>query len=205
MKKQKSDKVAEKIPKPKPEEIENLRQQLEISQTGKNGLFEKLQRISADYANYQKRVARQISDSVVYEKEKIIKSLLPILDNFERMLQNVQSVESMEVVVKGVRIVYDQMLDILKLYGVEQIKSLGEKFDPLLHQAILQKQEQDKEDGIIIEEFQKGYKLNGRVIRPGKVIVNKLVSEKKEQQQMEKPEGEIVKENDPGQESTKEM
>ena len=75
------------------------------------------------------------------------------------------------------------MLDILKSHGAEQIKALGEAFDPVLHQAMMQKAESNRKENIVLEEFQKGYKLNGRVIRPSKVIVNKLTSEQPAQQQ----------------------
>jgi len=118
-----------------------------------------------------------------------------VLDNFEHTLQNEQSAENTEAFVKGVRIIYDQMLDILKSHGVEQIKALGEKFDPALHEAMLQKAEPEEQDNIVLEEFQKGYRLNGRVIRPSKVIVNKLPAEEpveqKEQTEQE-PEQESI-------------
>jgi len=146
------------------------------------------QRVSADYVNFQKRVPKQIFDTICYEKEMIIKTLLPALDNFEHALQNAPSAENAEVLVKGIRIIYDQMLDILKSNGVEHIKARGEKFDPTQHEAIMQKTEPEKEDNTILEEFQKGYKLNGRVIRPSKVIVNKLTSEQPAQQQEVEPQ-----------------
>ncbi len=164
-------------------EVEELRAQIEELQKERDELFEKLQRVSADYANFQKRAPRQISDTVSYEKEKIIKSLLPGLDNFEHTLQSAKSAEDADVLVKGVQIIYDQMLDILKSHGVEQIAALGEKFDPSLHQAMMQRTEADKEDGVVLEEFQKGFKLNERVIRPSKVIVNKLPLEEGEQEE----------------------
>ncbi len=154
----------------------------------------KLQRVSADYANFQKRTPKQIADTICYEKEKFIKTLLPALDNFESALgglQDAHSAENTDVLIKGVRIIYDQMLDILKSHGVEQIKALGEKFDPALHEAMTQKVEPEREENIVLEEFQKGYKLNGRVIRPTKVIVSTLQSEQTAQQQMpteEKPQ-----------------
>lgn len=143
----------------------------------KDELFEKLQRVSADYANFQKRVLKQIADTVSYEKEKMIKSLLPALDNFEHTLQNARSADNVDVLIKGIQIVYDQILDILKSHNVEQIKAVGEKFDPALHQAMMQKAEPDKENNTVLEEFQTGYKLNGKVIRPSKVVVNQLPSE----------------------------
>ena len=164
--------------KEKPDTTESLRAE-------KDELFAKLQRVSADYANYQKRVPKQIADSIAYEKERIKKTLLPALDNFEHTLQNAHSAEDIDVLLKGVRIIYDQMLDILKSHNVEQIEALGEKFDPAMHQAMTQQSDPEKEENTVLEEFQKGYKLNGRVIRPSKVIVNKLPVEADLQQKAE--------------------
>ncbi|UCG59508.1 MAG: nucleotide exchange factor GrpE [Phycisphaerales bacterium] len=147
--------------------------------------IDQYQRVSADYANFQKRVPKQISDTTVYEKEKVIRTLLPALDNFERTLQNAHSAENADAFVKGVQIIYDQMLDILKSHGVEQIEATGEEFDPALHEAMMRRTEPDKEDNIVLEEFQKGYKLNSRVLRPSKVIVNKIEPERAAQQQDE--------------------
>jgi len=166
----------QKQPEPKSEQIEELRGQIAQLQKEKDELFAKLQRVSADYTNFQKRTPKQIADTVCYEKEKIIKTLLPVLDNFEHMLQNTHGTEDAETIIKGIRIIYDQMLDILRLHGVEQIRALGEKFDPAVHQAIMQRPEPEQEEGIVLEEFQTGYKLNDRVIRPGRVVVNKLPS-----------------------------
>ncbi|MHC4738949.1 MAG: nucleotide exchange factor GrpE [Planctomycetota bacterium] len=164
-----------------PEKAEDLlNEQLELLQKEKDDLFAQLQRVSADYTNFQKRVPKQIADSIAYEKERIIKTLLPALDNFEHTLQNANSTETSDILLEGIRIIYDQTLDILKSHGVEQIKALDEKFDPVLHQAMMQKTEPDKAENIILEEFQKGYRLNGRVIRPSKVIVNKLKPEQEQ-------------------------
>jgi molecular chaperone GrpE len=176
--------------KDKYDELQELREAVENLQKEKDELFEKLQRVSADYANYQKRAPKQIAEAINYEKELMIKSLLPALDNFEHTLQNASSVENTDALVKGIRIIYDQMLDILKSHGVEQIKTLGENFDPALHEAMMQKTEPEKEDNIVLQEFQKGYKLNGRVIRPGRVIVNKLPSEQQPDKQAEDDEDE---------------
>jgi molecular chaperone GrpE len=162
----------------------------------KDELFEKLQRVSADYANFQKRVLKQIADTVSYEKEKIIKSLLPALDNFEHTLQNASSADNIDVLIKGVQIVYDQILDILKSHNVEQIKAVGEKFDPALHQAMMQKEKPDKENNTVLEEFQTGYKLNGKVIRPSKVVVNQLPSEESKEETGEQQPSEADIETD---------
>ncbi len=153
--------------------VTELQEKLETLQAEKDDLFEKLQRVSADYANYQKRSARQITDSVSYEKEAVIKSLLPALDNFEHMLTKSHSAETVDVVVKGVQIIFDQMLDILKSLKVERIEAEGQDFDPNLHQAMMRKTDPDQPENVVLEVFQTGYKLNGRVIRPAMVIVNK--------------------------------
>jgi molecular chaperone GrpE len=181
MKQKKSQEAQE--PTAKKVEPEKTHPAIEELQKEKDELFGKLQRVSADYINFQKRAAKQTADTIAYEKEKIIKTLLPALDNFEHTLQNAQSAENTGVLIKGIRIVYDQMLNILKTHGVEHIKALGEKFDPALHEAVSQRAESEKEENVVLEEFQKGYKLNGRVIRPSRVIINKLPDEKIEQEQ----------------------
>lgn len=152
---------------------EKLAQQLQDLQKERDELFDKLQRVSADYANYQKRTPKQIADSVAYQKEDLIRSLLPALDNFEHALAGAESAQNGQAVLDGLRIVYNHLLDILKSHGVEQINALGEKFDPALHQAMTQREQAGKKAGVVLEEFQKGYKLNSRVIRPSKVVVSK--------------------------------
>jgi molecular chaperone GrpE len=155
-------------------------------------LLEKLQRLSADYSNFQKRVPKQIADTVVYEHEKVIRTLLPALDNFELTLKNAESAKNAEAIIKGVKIIYDQMLDILKSHGAEQIKALGEKFDPVMHQAMLHQARPEQAENVVLEEFQRGYKLNGRVIRPSRVVINKLPSSQAEVQEL--PTEEVQKE-----------
>jgi len=178
MKKKKSEiPRTQKQSKTKKDDLEELRCRIDSLQKEKDDYFAKLQRVSADYDNLQKRTARQIVDTIGYEKEKIIKTILPAMDNFEHTLQNAGSADTVDVLIKGIQIIYDQMLDILKLHNVEQIKALGEPFDPALHEAMMQKAEPEHKENIVLEEFQKGYTLNGRVIRPSKVIVNKLTQE----------------------------
>ncbi len=175
-------------PKAKKGEVEELRNKIDDLQKEKDELFAQLQRVSADYDNFQKRTAKQVADTLSYEKEKIIKTILPALDNFEHSLHNAGSAETTDVLLQGIQIIYDQMLDILKSHNVEQIKALGEMFDPALHEAMMQKTEPEHKENIVLEEFQKGYKLNGRVIRPSKVIVNKLTEEQPAEQEAKPPE-----------------
>ena len=166
-------------------EVEKLRATIEQLQKEKEDLLGQLQRVSADYANFQKRVPKQIADSVGYQKEHVIRSLLPVLDNLEHTLLNAGSADNVDVLVEGIKIIYDQMLDILKSHEVEQIVAAGESFDPSKHEAMMRRSEPDAEENIVLEEFQKGYMLNGRAIRPSKVIVNKFEEEESQQPDQE--------------------
>jgi len=168
-------------------ELEELRATVEALRKEKDELFGKLQRISADYANYQKRVPRQIADMVFYEKERMVKTLLPALDNFELTLKNAGSVKSVDVLVEGIRIIYGQLLDILKSHNLEQIEALGQEFDPAVHEAMTQQANPEKQEGVVLEEFQKGYRLNGRVIRPSRVVINRLPAQAEGRQQQTEP------------------
>ncbi len=179
----------ENAPHAAEKELQELAAKAETLQKEKDELFAKLQRLSADYLNFQKRVPKQIEEAVIYEKEKMVKMLLPSLDNFERTLNNIEKVDNIKSLSAGIKIVYDQMLEILKTHGAEQISEIGEKFDPSLHEAVVQQNEETKEDNIVLEEFQKGYRMSGRTIRPSKVAVNKLLPKTPAQEESsEEPE-----------------
>ncbi len=168
------------------EELNKLRQELESIQKERDELFGRLQRVSADYANFQKRVPKQVSDSVNYEKEKIIRSLLPILDNMDHLLK-AHSAESTNAMVQGVEIIYGHMLDILKSHGVEQMHALGEPFDPMRHEAVMVREEPGKPANVVLEEIQKGYRTTDRIVRPTRVVVSKAPATKPSQPQSQEP------------------
>ncbi len=155
------------------EQIEKLEAKMDELVKEKEELGAKFQRISADYANYQKRAPRQIADSVMYEKRSIFRSLLPSLDTFEHALASGETAQDSEQILKGVRMIFDHMLDALKNHGITQMNDTGESFDPSRHEAMMQRNEAGKPDNVVLEEFQKGYMLNDEVLRPAKVIVNK--------------------------------
>jgi len=168
------------------EEGSALQQELESVRKERDELLGRLQRVSADYANFQKRAPKQINDSVAYEKEKILRSLLPILDNLEHTLK-AHSAESSDAVVRGVEIIYGHMLDILKSHGVEQMQASGEPFDPMRHEAIVTRQEPGKPANVVIEELQKGYTTNDRVLRPTRVVVSKAPGRQPSESQNQDP------------------
>ena len=149
----------------------------------------KFQRLSADYANYQKRVPRQIEESITYKVESFIKSLLPGIDNFDHALSHASS-SSLEDMIKGLEMVYENLLSILKSNGLEQIDAEGENFDPNCHQAVMQRADEEKDNGIVLEQYQKGYKFKDRVLRPAMVVVNKLPETEAPEQESAKIENE---------------
>ena len=146
-------------------------------------LTETLQRLQAEFENYKKRVDKEKSEFVKYAKAELIQRLLPTLDTFEIALK---STKDNEKFVKGMEMVYAQFVSTLQSEGLKPIEVVGKKFDPYLHEVML-KERSDKDEGIVLEELQKGYMLNDRVLRHSKVkISEKAKEEKKESNASEK-------------------
>jgi molecular chaperone GrpE len=152
--------------------------QIEQLKADKQDLNEKYLRLGADYANFQKRVPKQVADSLAYEKKTFLRSLLGSLDNFAHAINGadaaVKSPDAMQGWISGIRMVHQHLLDALKAQGVEKIASVGRPFDPSMHEALTFRAEADKPDGVVLEEYQGGYSFQGQVLRPCKVIINKL-------------------------------
>jgi molecular chaperone GrpE len=110
------------------------------------------------------------------------------MDDFERVLANAENCENADAIIKGVGIVYEHLKGVLRSEGVEQIDSEGELFNPAHHQALTQRTEEGIENGVVLEELQKGYKLNGRVIRASRVVVNKAPAPDETKQKPDEPE-----------------
>lgn len=166
--------------------VEELEKQLKEITAEKQEIYEQLQRVSADYANFQKRAPRQIADSVAYEKKAVLRSLLPSIDNFEHALSHASTAhgeEALDNIIKGIQLVFDHMLDALKTHGVKRIDALGQPFDPNLHEAMMQRSDSDKDENIVLEVYQAGYMINDQVLRPSKVIVNKVEHQQPSEQQ----------------------
>ena len=132
-------------------------------------LTETIQRVQADFENYKKRTEKDKEEFVKYACQNIVLDLLPILDNFELALQHTKDKEEF---IKGMELVYSNFIDILNKRGLNPINALSKEFDPVMHEALMQERSKEK-PGTIIEEFQKGYMINDKVIRPTKVKVAK--------------------------------
>ncbi|MBS4535563.1 nucleotide exchange factor GrpE [Clostridium sp. D2Q-14] len=133
---------------------------------------ERYLRLQADFANYKKRVEKEKASIYTFANEKIVTDLLDVIDNFERAFTSVDEAIEDDSFYKGVIMVYKQLMDILEKNGLEEIKAKEEKFDPNLHHAVMQEENDEYEENTIIDVFQKGYKLKDKVIRPSMVKVS---------------------------------
>ncbi len=138
--------------------------------------------LRAEFDNFRKRMQREREDTLKYGNEDFIRSLLLVLDNFQRAADHALSLKPekgspAEQILQGVQMTQEQLLETLKDQGLEEIKSLGGIFDPNFHEAVTQKEGDGEKENTIIKEHQKGYLLNKRLLRAAKVTVIKLNKE----------------------------
>ena len=137
---------------------------------------EKYLRLRAEYENYIKRNEKEISRILKYDGEHVLKTFLSILDDLDRVVESSKKHKNNEILdfINGIVLIKDKLLKKLDQFEVATFDSEGVKFDPDLHDAMMTKESKDYDDGIIIEEFEKGYKYKDKVIRHSKVIVNSI-------------------------------
>ena len=136
-------------------------------------LNQRFLRTAADFENYIRRTAQEKDDLLKYSNAKLMAELLPVLDNFQLALKSpAESVEAQNVV-KGVEMIYRQMLQTLEAAGMAKIEAVGQPFDPNLHEAIMQVDDDTVPEDTVVEELRAGYMLKERVIRPSMVKVSK--------------------------------
>ena len=131
-------------------------------------LLNDLKRVAADFENYRKRVARDQESLVARAHERLVKELLPVLDDLERALSAAEEHEEAKLE-EGVRLVHRELADALQREGLAEIETNG-RFDPHVHEALLS-QPSEAEEGSVLEVVQKGYRLGDRVLRPARVVV----------------------------------
>jgi len=134
--------------------------------------LELAQRTKADFENYRKRVARETAEALARGKAELARQLLPAIDNLERALAAGEDASAHEALVQGVAMVRDELHSRLEGAGVEAFDPTGEKFDPQLHEALSTRPGEGTESGVILETVEKGYRLNGQVLRAAKVVVS---------------------------------
>lgn len=129
-------------------------------------------RLQADFENSRRRARLELAAAEKYRAQSLLSDLLPAIDNFERALKMEADNEQAKSILQGMEMVYRSLLDAMKKEGLEPIEAAGKEFDPNFHQAVMQAEDPNFESNIVIDEFQKGYVLKDRVIRPSMVKVN---------------------------------
>ncbi len=138
-------------------------------------------RLAAEFENYKKRAEREQQNSVRYATEGLLRDLLPVFDNLEQALLAAEASgkpedKSYQTVIAGLKMVLKHFQDTLGRFGIQSFSALGLAFDPLKHEAVMERENADVPSGQVLEEFQKGYMLHDRLVRPARVVVAKAMS-----------------------------
>ncbi|KAI7258352.1 hypothetical protein KC345_g10575 [Hortaea werneckii] len=129
-------------------------------------------RVQADFDNFRRRTQKEKEELAQYATSRLVTELLPVLDNFERALATAPASADSEAFTKGVNMIFRQLDGVLKSQGLTAMESVGQPFNPEYHQAIMQVESEEHEEGIVTEEVQKGYLLKDKVLRPAMVKVS---------------------------------
>jgi len=163
------------VSRAKPVSKKELLAKLEEAEKSASENHDNYLRSCAELENYKKRAARDREDFIKYGNETLIKDILPIIDSIERALKHASDSEDIKAFVDGLSLIRDNFISALAKHGVEEIDAEGRDFDPHFHEALMQVEGKKKEDKKIVEEFEKGYLLNGRLLRPSKVSISKYI------------------------------
>jgi len=152
-------------------------------------------RLQAETDNFRKRLSREKDEFSQYANERLFKELIPIFDNLERALEDPSN--DTKSLKEGLEMILKQFSAFLEKEKVEPIKAIGEKFDPMVHEALTSEESNDHEENTIISEFVKGYTINNRVLRPSQVVISKKPSPESENESKEESEEYSDKEESP--------
>lgn len=153
-------------------QLSEFQQQIDSLTREKNNLYDQLLRRAAEFENYRKRTEREKTENYNRARADVILELLPVIDNFERAMSSLEkSVADAQGLRHGVELIHKQFRDALTKFGLQEIEAVGKMFDPNLHEAVTMESTDKHEENTIIEEFERGYKLGERLLRPAKVKV----------------------------------
>ena len=138
---------------------------------------EQLLRLKADFENTKKRLERDKQDAIRYANEKLLEEALPIMDDLDRAVASLNEGHDPAMIAKGLKLAQEKLHQVLERHGVTPVKALGEVFDPNVHEALGEVEAPDQKEGAVVDEIQRGYLLNGRLIRPSRVRIAKLKEE----------------------------
>lgn len=153
--------------------FKELEKRCETAENESRQIYERLLRVSADFENYKKRSLKEYEDYRKYANEVLLLELLSVVDNLERAIKSTGNNNSAVCVIEGIEMTLKDMHKIFEKFSVKLIDAVGKDFDPNFHQAVMQEQSDEHTENTIIREFQKGYLLNDRLLRPSMVVVSK--------------------------------
>ena len=154
-------------------EMEGLKQKLAEKEKEARENYDRYLRMAADFENYKKRTVKEKEDYTKFANEELIKAVLPFVDNLERAVSHAEKVHETGVMIEGVRLILQQILQALNKFGVSSFESVGKPFDPTKHEAMMVVETDQHEPNQVVEEFQRGYLLRDRLLRPATVSVSK--------------------------------
>jgi molecular chaperone GrpE len=150
----------------------DLKSQIDSLMAERSALYDQLLRRQAEFENYRRRTERDKVESYQRARADVLMEMLPVIDNFERALSSLEKSDSADEGIKhGVELIHKQFKDTLTKLGLQPIEAIGQVFDPNLHEAVTIEQTDEHEENTVVEEFERGYKLGDRLLRPAKVKV----------------------------------
>jgi molecular chaperone GrpE len=152
------------------EEDPEARLQEKVKEAGEN--YDKYLRVSAEFENFKKRAEKENIETGKFANERLVKDLIPVLDNLDRAIEHGRETENIKTLLEGVEMTYKGFLTVLEKFGVKPIEALGAEFDPNLHEAVMVQQDADQPPGRVLTQIQRGYQLHNRLVRPAMVVVS---------------------------------
>ena len=174
----------------KPDEIEELKAKLSEYELKVSDLNDRYVRSHAELENFKKRTKKEVSDFKKFAVEAIVKQLLPVFDNLERAVFSVEASGESEScqITQGIKMTLGEIDRVFDQFNIKSVDARGEKFNPEFHMAVGQEERDDVEENIVINQFQKGYMLHDRLIRPAMVTISKLKKAPETEENAEEPE-----------------
>ena len=168
---------AESGDSPEAEALTKLEDEYQAYKAESEKQHDQMLRTIAEFDNSRKRAEREKEESLKYALESFVKELIPTIDSIERAIQSTKESQDVDALVEGIEMIYKGLLSTLEKRGVTPIEAVNKPFDPMQHEAVMHVESEDVPENNVIEEWQKGYMLHNRVIRPSMVSVSKGKSE----------------------------
>ena len=155
-----------------PDPLTELKAKLAAQEKEAKEAHDRLLRVSADYENYKKRSAREMEDFRKYANQSLLKEMLTVVDNLELAINSAKEEKKTDKkLIEGLNLTRDEMLRVFEKFDVKPISARGEKFDPAFHEAVMREETDDYPENTVLSEFQKGYLIHDRLLRPAMVVV----------------------------------